>query len=232
MFKILLVLYNFASSSTYSNFKDITDIQSIKAFAKDISMLTSSAMTYSARNIGFNGFSFDFRTSYQDKPSKNDTVIKKDKPFNLNFIQAGIGFPYRFDIFLRAGGNDGYNIIGGGLRYGLKNITDKTGGINISITIYSHMGLYKYFYLTSWGSQISFSTKLSRIIYPFISTGYDRANFHIECHPTFSNENFYITLYRGVAGIRFRFNLLNIAFAYEYSNTSRNVLSTVAGIRF
>lgn len=234
IFFIVFIASFFLNASSYNNFYNVNELKSIKAFAKDIGGLTSSSLLYSARTLGFGGFSVSYKTSYQLKPSSNNSVLDRNRAFSLNFIQLETGFPYRIESFLRAGGNDGYNLIGGGIKYGLKTVTDEVYGINSLVSVYSHMGLYNSFYLVSFGGQISFSIKLSNVIIPFITGGIDSLKFKIKSHsdPSLVNKTFYDDIYRVGVGLRLKIGWFNASCAFEHEGDKRNIVEATAGLRF
>lgn len=218
--------------SEYSKLYNVSNKSIIKAFSKDLSNLTSSSIFYSARTLGFSGFSLNYKSSYILKPSSNDKLLNEGSKIDL--IQFETGLPYRFDTFIRAGGNNGYNFIGGGLKYGLKNVTDEIYGINLSFSVYSHMGIYKDFYILTTGSQLLISMKLSNRFIPFMGGGVDTFKFKIKSH----SDNFLIgktiddEVYKSVFGLRLKFGWLNIATSYELITNGMSLVSGIAGIRF
>lgn len=234
MIGIILLFLNMVMASDYSDFYNITGKDYIKAFVKDLSGLTSSSIFYSARTLGFGGFSVTYKTNYLFKPSVKNKVFEKNKAVNISFLQVETGLPYRIDTFLMAGGNDGYNVIGGGIKYGLKNVTDEKYGINLALFAYSHMGLYKHFYLVSVGSRLALSMKLSNVFIPFIGGGFDSFKFKIKSHsdPLLVDYALYDKIYTATCGVRLKFGWFNLAAAYEIYNTGRDSFSGSMGIRF
>ncbi|MCX7641570.1 MAG: hypothetical protein N2Z20_02915 [Elusimicrobiales bacterium] len=233
--KILVCFFmNIILASDYSDFYNTTDKSLINAFAKDMSFITTSSIFYSGRTLGFGGFSVNYKNSYLVKNLAKNSVIKEKESINISFIQIETGLPYRIDSFLRAGWSEGYSLIGGGIKYGLKNVTDELYGINIVISFYSHMGLYKHFYILSFGSQLLISTKISNYLMPFIGGGFENSKFVVKSHSdsTLIGDKFYNTLYKGICGLRFKFGWFNFATSYEIYNLGPYLLSGTAGIRF
>ncbi|MCX7905900.1 MAG: hypothetical protein N2446_04275 [Elusimicrobiales bacterium] len=231
--KVICFFANIILASNYSSFYNTNNINSIKAFAKDMSFLTTSSVFYSGRTLGFGGFSVNYKNSYLIKNLDKNSVFEK-KGINISFIQIETGLPYRIDSFLRAGWSDGYNLIGGGVKYGLKNVTDELYGINLIISFYSHMGLYKHFYILSFGSHLLMSTKISNYIMPFIGGGFDNSKFVVKSHSDLAmiGNKFYDMLYKGICGLRFKFGWFNFSASYEMSNLGSYLLSGTSGIRF
>ncbi len=234
VFIISFFFSNMSFASDYSNFKNVSNTKAIKAFVKDLSFMTSSSLLYSARTLGFGGFDLSYKTSYLIKPSVSNTVFEKDKSYNISFVQVETGLPYRIDTFLRAGGNSGYNVVGGGVKYGLKKVSDEVYSLNSSISFYSHMGVYRDFYIVSFGTRLVFSLKLSNLIIPFVSGGFDNIKFRIKSHtdPLLESETIYDNIYRGSFGVRFKTGWFNIAASVEAFNNGSNMFGGSAGIRF
>lgn len=232
MIHFIILISKLFFASDYSNFHNVNDRSIIKAFSKDVSNLTSSSIFYSARTLGFSGFSLNYKTSYILKPSSKDSIF--DDGSKLDLIQFETGLPYRFDTFIRAGGNEGYNFIGGGVKYGLKNVTDEIYGVNLSLSAYSHMGVYKDFYILTTGAQLSISMKLSNKFIPFMGGGIDSFKFKIKSHSDNSliGSIFQDEVYRGIFGLRFKLGWFNIATLYEITTNGMSILSGSGGVRF
>ncbi|MGC8867764.1 MAG: hypothetical protein ACP5IO_05365 [Elusimicrobiales bacterium] len=234
---LITFLSNILIASDYSNFKNVTDRKAIEAFVKDLTSMTSSSILYSARVLGIHGSSLGYKISYLTEPSNSNTVFEKKKAYNISFLQGEMGLPFRIDLFMRVGGKDGYNVIGGGVRYGLKKPVEKIYGFNSSFLVYSHMGLYRDFYLVSFGAQLAFSMKLSDSIIPFISGGFDNVKFLINSHsqPLLEGEDIHNNVYKGNVGVRFKIDRLgrfNLVAAVETVSTGRNIVDTAAVMRF
>lgn len=234
MIGILLLFFTKLVASDYSGFYNVAGKDNIRAFSKDLSALTSSSIFYSARTLGFGGFSLNYKRGYLLKPSANDTVFKKDNTVDISFVQIETGLPYRLDTFLRAGGDDGYNLIGGGIRYGLKAITDEKYRVNLSFSAHTHMGLYKDFYLLSFGSRIAVSMRISDVVIPFMGGGFDSFKFNVKSHsdPSLVGYSIYDKTYLASCGVRFKISWFNLAASYERYNTGVDLVSITSGVRF
>ena len=234
MIVFLALFLNISFSSEYSSFYGISDRSTLNAFAKDLSAFTSSSVFYSARTLGFSGFSLNYKTNYLISPSDKNKIFKKSKPANLSLIQFETGLPYRVDTFIRGGGNDGYNFIGGGIRYGLKNVTDEKYGVNLSFSAYTHMGIYRDFYLLSFGSRVALSMKISKMFVPFIGSGFDRFKLNIKSHsdPSLIGSHIYGTTYATICGMRVKMGWFNLAGVYELYSSGANSFGGSVGVRF
>jgi|GEM_PF-5815158 len=233
IFMFLFALPSGVFASDYSNFKD-SDLKSIKYFVKDLTKIVGSSTLYSARAIGFGGFSVSYKFSYIIKPYEEDSVFyEKNSVYGINYVQVETGLPYRIDTFLRAGGNDGFNVIGGGVRYGLRNVTDELYKVNMILSLNSHMGLYKDFYIVDYGTQLSFSMKLTSSLIPFISAGIDSSKLNIKSHNDSSliGKNVYQSIARYTAGLRLRYNWINLSMAYDIYERNDGFNASL-GVRF
>ncbi len=222
----------FSFASDYSNFKN-ADSDSIKAFTRDIGNIVGGSVLYSARALGFGGFSVNYKYVYQIKLEYKDTIFEKNKAFGIKYLQVETGLPYRIDTYIRAGGKDGFNVIGGGIRYGLKNVTDENFKPNMILALNSHMGVYKDFYVLSYGAQLGLSMRISSHIMPFVSSGMDSVKLKVKSSNDIAliNKSFYQRIIRSSAGLRFKFNWINMAMAYELYE-KRGGFNASLGVRF
>lgn len=229
---IIFLITSLFFGSDYSKLYYTTDKKIIKAFSRDVSNLTSSSIFYSARTLGFSGFSLNYKRSYIIRPSSKDKIFSEGTKIDL--IQFEIGLPYRFDTFIRAGGGEGYNFIGGGIKYGLKNVTDEIYGINLSFSAYSNMGIYKDFYILSTGAQVSLSMKLSNRFIPFMGCGIDSFRLKIKSHSDSLIIGTKLTdeVYKGIFGLRLKLGWFNIATLYETTTDGMSLVGGTAGVRF
>ncbi|MEF3279429.1 MAG: hypothetical protein K6357_00450 [Elusimicrobiota bacterium] len=222
----------FMFGNDYNNFKSAS-LTSIQAFTEDLGNIVGASTLYSARVLGFGGFAVSYKTAYQTKPLDDDTIFNKNKAFGINYVQVETGLPYRIDTYLRAGGDDGFNVIGGGIKYGIRNVTDELYKVNIALSLNSHMGLYKYFYMTSFGAQLAFSMRLTNYMMPYISGGFDSVELRIKTNNDISLEDksIFKKIQRYTIGMRFKIKLVNLSVAYDLYK-ERSGFNASAGIRF
>ncbi|MEW6013638.1 MAG: hypothetical protein AB1602_09600, partial [Elusimicrobiota bacterium] len=170
---------------------------------------------------------------YQIKPEYKDTIFEKNKAFGIKYVQVETGLPYRIDTYIRAGGKDGFNVIGGGIKYGLKNVTDENFKPNMILALNSHMGVYKDFYILSYGAQLGLSMRISSHVMPFVSSGIDSVKLKVKSSNDVAliNKSFYQRIIRSSAGLRFKFNWINMAMAYELYE-KRGGFNASLGVRF
>lgn len=231
IFSFFIFLSSFVNAG-YNRFYN-ANLESIKDFTKDIGNISGASTLCSARALGFGGFAISYKSIYQLKPSQNNTIFDKNKAFGINFLQVESGLPYRFDAYLRAGGDNGLNIIGGGIRYGLRNVTDELYKINMVLSLNSHMGLYKYFYFTNFGAQLAFSMRVSNWLMPYISSGFDTLKLKIKnnADSLIIDKSIYDNIQRYTIGMRLKFKLVNISIGYDIYDT-RTGLNGSFGFRF
>ncbi len=229
---LFFITNSYLYSSDFSKFES-SDINSIKAFARDIGNVIGGSTLYSARALGFGGFGVSYKGSYQIKPEKNDGVLEKNKVFGINYIQIENGLPYRIDSFLRAGVDDNFNVIGGGLRYGVISVTDELYKPNVIFSLSSHMGLHRDFYIVSYGALVAVSLRITNGIVPFFASGVDSLKLVVKSH-TDSNlidKKIYDKVIRNSFGFRFRYKFLNLSMAYNIYE-KRDGFDISGGIRF
>ena len=141
---VLLGGLSAASAAGYDGFAAVTASE-LKPFARDLGGLLGSGANQTARPLGFSGFDVGVRAVGQFNPSHGNGVLKKDNLFGLGLVQAEIGMPYRIDGFVRGGAYEGMAVAGGGLRYGLWNVSDAKYHINAMLVAMGNMAAHRYF---------------------------------------------------------------------------------------
>ena len=129
----LLTLLSAAAQAGYYDNAKYLEKESIKPFARDLGGLLGSGAAQTARSLGFSGFDIGVRAAAQVQPSKANTVLENNRTFGLGFVQIELGMPFRVDGFIRGNVYEGISIVGGGLRYGLWNVSDEPYKLNASI---------------------------------------------------------------------------------------------------
>ncbi len=165
-------------STEFSDFSsNITDA-SLKAFAKDMGSILGSGANNTARSLGFSGFDVGYKQVVQLKPSMKNTVFKSERAISLGWVQAEIGMPYRVDGFIRGMNYDGFAVTGGGLRYGLRKISDKPGYVQMMFITMGNMATHRDFYLTHLASHIYISRN-SKVVIPYMGFGFDSTKLFV-----------------------------------------------------
>ncbi len=176
MFFVLFPLSGF--STEFSGFSSNISNASLKAFAKDIGGILGSGANNTARSLGFSGFDVGYREVVQLKPNFKNSVFKSEKTISLGWVQAEIGMPYRVDGFIRGMNYDGFAITGGGLRYGLRKISDKPGYTQVMFIVMGNMATHRDFYLTHIASHIYIS-KNAKVVIPYMGFGFDSTKLFV-----------------------------------------------------
>ena len=192
-------------STEFSDFSSNITNSSLKAFAKDMGGILGSGANNTARSLGFSGFDVGYKQVIQLKPSMRNTVFRSERAISLGWIQAEIGMPYRVDGFIRGMNYDGFAITGGGLRYGLRKISDKPGYTQMMFIAMGNMATYRDFYLTHLGSHIYIS-KNQKVVIPYMSFGFDSTKLFVNQadDTTLIGKKVYTFESRFSAGIKFK----------------------------
>jgi hypothetical protein len=201
----------------------------MKPFARDLGGLLGSGVNQTARPLGFSGFDFGVRAVAQFNPSHGDTVLKKDNTFGLGMVQAEIGMPYRIDGFVRGGSYEGVAVAGGGLRYGLWNVSDEKYKVNAMVIGMANMATNAYFYAVHFNTTLLCSLNMP-VVSPFLGAGYDFTRLTAQS-PTLSDKRVSVSEPRFTAGLRMKIDLGYIAAGATYTH-DRWLTNASAGFRF
>lgn len=220
-----------AGAANYDNFYNVSP-SALKPFARDLGGLLGSGSNQTARPLGFAGFDLGVRGVSQLKPSHGNTVLKKDNIFGLGLVQAEIGMPYRIDGFVRAGAFEGVAVAGGGLRYGLWNVSDERGRVNATLVGMANMAAHRYFYAVHFNASFVCSVNLP-VAAPFFGAGYDftRLQAQTTADPSLDGRNVRVAEPRFTAGLRAKLNLGYLAAGVTYTH-DRALVNASAGFRF
>ncbi|MEA3306547.1 MAG: hypothetical protein U9Q34_02045 [Elusimicrobiota bacterium] len=221
VFSVLMPLSVF--STEFSGFSSNITNSSLKAFAKDMGGILGGGANNTARSLGFSGFDLGYKQIVQLKPSLNNTVLNSERAINLGWVQAEIGMPYRVDGFIRGMNDDGFAVTGGGLRYGLRRISDKPGYMQIMLILMGNMATHRDFYLTHVASQVYISRN-AKVMMPYIGFGFDSTKLFVNRADDTSliGKKVYTFEGRFTAGIKFklRFFYLGLGGAITHGRTS------------
>ncbi|MCM2267596.1 MAG: hypothetical protein NDI60_07470 [Elusimicrobiales bacterium] len=237
-FKLLLLLcaiisggFSAASAAEYDGFSAVT-AAALKPFARDLGGLLGSGSNQTARPLGFSGFDVGVRAAAQLKPSHGNNVLKKNSLFGLGLVQAEIGMPYRVDGFVRGGAYEGLAVAGGGLRYGLWNVSDEKYHINAMLTAMGNMAAHRYFYAVHFNTSLVCSLNVP-VVSPYIGAGMDFTRLEAQAigDPALSGKRVSVAEPRFTAGLRAKLNLGYIAAGFTYTH-DRALVNASAGFRF
>ena len=220
-----------AFAAAYDGFNSVT-AAALKPFARDLGGLLGSGSNQTARPLGFSGFDLGVRGMAQFNPSHGDTVLKKNHIFGLGLVQAEIGMPYRVDGFVRGGSYEGLAVAGGGLRYGLWNVSDEKYKINAMLVGMADMAVHRYFYAVHFNTSVMFSINLP-VVSPYLGAGYDftRLQAQVVSDVDLSGDRVNVAEPRYMAGLRARFDLGYLAGGFTYTH-DRALVNASAGFRF
>ncbi len=224
----LLILVSSARAAEYDGFRNVTE-GALKPFARDLGGLLGSGSNQTARPLGFSGFDFGVRAVAQLKPSNGDTVLKRNSVFGIGFVQAEIGMPYRVDGFVRGGAYDGLAVAGGGLRYGLWNVSDEKYKFNAMVVGMANMAAHRYFYAVHFNTGLVCSMNLPGVS-PYVGVGMDFTRLEAQA-PSLSGRSVSVSEPRYTAGLRAKLNLAYLAAGYTYTH-DRGLVNASAGFRF
>ncbi|OIO02440.1 MAG: hypothetical protein COX65_08475 [Elusimicrobia bacterium CG_4_10_14_0_2_um_filter_56_8] len=220
-----------AVAANYDNSRGLASA-SLKPFARDLGSLLGSGSNQTARPLGFAGFDLGVRAAAQFKPSHGNTVLKKNNLFGLGFIQAEIGMPYRIDGFIRGGAFEGISVAGGGLRYGLWNVSDEKYKVNAMLVGMANMAAHRYFYAIHFNTGVVCSFNIP-VLAPYLGFGYDFTRFEpmtLNDAPL-AGKKVYVSASQFTAGARAKFKLGYFAGGLTYTH-DRALVNASAGFRF
>lgn len=200
----------------------------LKPFARDLGGLLGSGLNQTARPLGFSGFDFGVRAVAQFNPSRGDNVLKKDNAFGYGVVQAEIGMPYRIDGFVRGGAFEGMTVAGGGLRYGLWNVSDEKYKINAMLIGMANMATNQYFYAVHFNTTLLASLNVP-VVSPFLGAGFDFTR--LTAQSSTLSDKVSVSEPRYTAGVRLKLNLGYIAAGETYTH-DRMLTNASAGFRF
>ncbi len=229
----LVSLFGFsrAVAANYDNFRNLTT-GSFRPFARDIGSLLGSGSNQTARPLGFAGFDIGVRGVAQFKPSHGNTVLKKNNLFGLGVIQAEIGMPYRIDGFVRGGTFEGVSVAGGGLRYGLWNVSDEKYKINAILGGMANMAVHRYFYAIHFNTGLVCSINVP-VVSPYLGIGYDftRLEAQTVLDAALVGRKISVSGVRFTVGLRAKLKLGYLAGGLTYTH-DRTLANAGAGFRF
>lgn len=199
-------------STEFSDFSSNITNSSLKAFAKDMGSILGSGANNTARSLGFSGFDVGYKQVVQLKPSIKNTVFPSERAISLGWVQAEIGMPYRVDGFIRGMNYDGFAVTGGGLRYGLRKISDKPGYTQVMFIVMGNMATHRDFYLTHIASHIYISRN-AKVAIPYMGFGFDSTKLFVNQAVTASliGKKVYTFEGRFTAGLKFKLRFFYLA---------------------
>lgn len=220
-----------ASAADYDNFRNLAP-GGLKPFARDVGSLLGSGSNQTARPLGFAGFDIGVRGVAQFRPSSGNNVLKKNNMFGLGVVQAEIGMPYRIDGFVRGGAFEGISMAGGGLRYGLWNLSDEKYKINAMLVGMANMATHRYFYAVHFNTGLVLSINVP-VAAPYLGVAYDFTRFEAQAvnDASLVGKKVSVSAARFTAGVRLKLKLGYLACGLTYTH-DRSLVNASAGFRF
>jgi hypothetical protein len=228
----LFTLFLVPAASATGNFNGFIDLgpEGLKPFARDLGGLLGSGLNQTARPLGFSGFDIGVRTVTQSKAAKGNDALPRRRQFGLGFVQAELGMPYRIDGFVRAASYEGLTVAGGGLRYGLWNVSDQKNYINAMLLVAGHMATHKYFSAVHMNTSVVCSVNRPKFS-PYVGVGFDSTRLMAKTYTGTLGDSARVFEMRYSAGIRAKFGLVYLAGGATYTH-DRLLLNASTGLRF
>ncbi|OGR87792.1 MAG: hypothetical protein A3J74_02030 [Elusimicrobia bacterium RIFCSPHIGHO2_02_FULL_57_9] len=214
MLKRLFLLFALVSSTVpafadqYGAFEQYADGSSIKPFTRDLGGVLGSATFHSARSLGFSGFDIGLRGGMQFSPDRDNLILRNRgvKVFGLPWMQAEIGLPFKFDGFIRGISYQGLTIAGGGLRYGLRKLSDTPWSPQMLFSAVGHSVVHQHFSASQAGGSLVVSAGIP-VFTPYAGGGFDRTRLVVRSStldPNFNGSVVTTIQSRYTAGMQFR----------------------------
>lgn len=163
-----------AAADQYGGFQQFSDKGSLKPFARDLGGILGSSSFHSGRPLGFSGFDVGLRGGLQFSPDKRDKVLRDKgvKAFGLPWVQAEVGLPMRFDVFICGASFEGLTVSGGGLRWGVFKGGDKPWAFQLLVAGLGHAFVHQHFSGVHAGANIVGSMGNQYIVF-YTGPGFD-----------------------------------------------------------
>jgi len=231
LFSLFCLFWSKAYAADFSNFYK-ADASSLKYFAKDMGTMLGSGGDNTARSLGFSGFDLGYKQYFQLKPDFSNKVFKPKRVVRFGWIQAEIGMPYRIDGFIKASNYDGLAMAGGGLRYGLRQISDKEGYFQFMLVGMSNIAVNQYFCATHFSSMF-YVSRNGKYMFPYAGFGFDNTKLRVSKteDAQLSGKKVYSLEERCLIGLKIKLRFFYLAIDAAYSH-GRNVLLWSGGMRF
>lgn len=140
--------------------------------------------------------------------------------------------PYRIDGFVRGGVFEGIAVAGGGLRYGLWNVSDEKYKVNATLVGMANLAAHRYFYAVHFNTSFVCSVNVP-VAAPFVGIGYDftRLEAQTVADPSLTGKQVRVSEPRFTAGLRAKMRLGYLAAGLTYTH-DRPLVNASAGFRF
>lgn len=165
----------------FADFKRDITAASLKPFARDIGGILGSAAYNTGRSLGFSGFDVGVRGAAQFVADPGNSVFRNSgaEAFAFPWIQAEIGMPFRLDGFIRGSNYNGVTLSGGGIRYGLRKISDVPYSVQIMLVGLGNSATHADFSAVHFGASAVVSVNMP-VITPYLGAGVDRTKLTVK----------------------------------------------------
>ncbi|MFA6317366.1 MAG: hypothetical protein WC943_08105 [Elusimicrobiota bacterium] len=197
-----------AHADQFGGFQQFSDRGSLKPFARDLGGILGSSSFHSGRSLGFSGFDVGFRGGMLFSPDKRDKILRDNgvKAFGMPWVQAEVGLPMRFDVFIRGASFEGLTVSGGGLRWGVFKGGDKPWSFQLLVSGLGHAYVHQHFSGVHAGANIVASTGNQYIVL-YTGPGFDWTRLVARSStldPTLAGETAHTFEYRCTAGMKLK----------------------------
>ncbi|MBI5211422.1 MAG: hypothetical protein HY927_15725 [Elusimicrobia bacterium] len=197
-----------ARADQYGGFQQFADRGSLKPFARDLGSVLGSGSFHSGRPLGFSGFDVGFRGGMRFYPGKGDAILRNNgiKGFGLPWVQAEVGLPMRFDVFIRGASFEGLTVSGGGLRWGVFKGGDKPWAFQLLVSGLGHAFVHQHFSGVHAGANLVGSTGNQYVIF-YTGPGFDWTRLVARAstlEPALAGETVRTFEYRYTAGLKLK----------------------------
>ncbi|MBI5624817.1 MAG: hypothetical protein HY924_13660 [Elusimicrobia bacterium] len=197
-----------AHADQFGGFQQFADSGALKPFARDIGAVLGSSSFHSGRPLGFSGFDVGFRGGMLISPDKRDKIMRDNgiKGFGMPWVQAEVGLPMRFDVFIRGASFEGLTVSGGGLRWGVFKGDDKPWAFQILLSGLGHAFVHQHFSGVHAGANIVASTGNQYVVF-YAGPGFDWTRLVARSstlEPAIAGQVAHTFEYRGTAGIKIK----------------------------
>ena len=217
-----------ADSGAYDNFPNATS-SDLRPFTRDLGGLLGSGTNQTARVLGFGGFDLSGRGVVQFEPERKDGILKKNKPFGMDWVQAEIGMPFRIDGFIKAASFADMAVAGGGLKYGLTQPQKKVQAMAV---VTANLAAHKFFYATHFAYNLVVSVN-TPVVSPYFAVGMDHTTLTAQTvtNPALEGKRISVAEPRYTAGLKMVFlNYGYISGGYTYTH-GRGLVTAGLGLR-
>ncbi|MBI4368670.1 MAG: hypothetical protein HY547_00415 [Elusimicrobia bacterium] len=169
------------SFDPFKEFKSqITSVDFLKPFAKDIGAIIGGGSFHTGRSLGFPGVDVGGHLAIQKKPSSDNVILNGANvdAFGLPMVQGEVGLPFNIDVILRGFTYKDYALVGGGIRYGLFKMRMLPLSPGIAVSGFVHTFAHNFFSLSHQAANLTVDLSVP-LVSPYIGFGIDRTSVKV-----------------------------------------------------